>query len=199
MYKKGEFIYGYEIIEPLGSGAICQTYKAVGPNGKFVTMKFPSLAMVGDASTYERFLRESKIGKQLVHPAIPRTIALFRKLRSPLSDTGIHRRANLALYFSRPCPIFFGRSFLDYPPACIRFDIPAQPWGLSPGFETGECAFRLNWQGAYYRFWNSASGRSAPRYMEKSFGCTGNSRLYFTGTNPGKTRRCPFRSLFTWA
>ena len=83
MYKKGEFIYGYEIIEPLGSGAICQTYKAIGPNGKFVTMKFPSLAMVGDASTYERFLREAKIGKKLVHPAIPRTIALFENCEAP--------------------------------------------------------------------------------------------------------------------
>lgn len=83
MYKKGEFIYGYEIVEPLGSGTICQTYKAIGPNGKFVTMKFPSLAMVGDASTYERFLRESKIGKQLVHPAIPRTISLFENCEAP--------------------------------------------------------------------------------------------------------------------
>jgi serine/threonine-protein kinase len=83
MYKKGEFVYGYEIVEPLGSGAICQTYKAVGPNGKFVTMKFPSLAMVGDASTYERFLREAKIGKQLVHPAIPRTLSLFENCEAP--------------------------------------------------------------------------------------------------------------------
>ena len=83
MYKKGEFVYDYEIVEPLGSGAICQTYKAVGPNGKFVTMKFPSLAMVGDASTYERFLREAKIGKQLVHPAIPRTISLFENCEAP--------------------------------------------------------------------------------------------------------------------
>jgi serine/threonine-protein kinase len=83
MYKKGEFVYGYEIVEPLGSGAICQTYKAVGPNGKFVTMKVPSLAMVGDASTYERFLREAKIGKQLVHPAIPRTLSLFENCEAP--------------------------------------------------------------------------------------------------------------------
>ena len=83
MYKKGEFVYGYEIIEPLGTGAICLTYKAIRPNGKFVTMKFPSLAMVGDASTYERFLREAKIGKQLVHPAIPRTIALFENCEAP--------------------------------------------------------------------------------------------------------------------
>ena len=48
-----------------------------------MTMKFPSLAMVGDASTYERFLRESKIGKQLVHPAIPRTISLFENCEAP--------------------------------------------------------------------------------------------------------------------
>ena len=83
MYKKDEFVYGYKIVEPIGSGAICQIYKAIGPNGKFVTMKFPSVAMVGDASTYERFLRESKIGKQLVHPAIPRTIAIFENYESP--------------------------------------------------------------------------------------------------------------------
>jgi serine/threonine-protein kinase len=83
MYKKGEFVYGYEIVGPIGSGAICHTYKALGPNGKFVTMKFPSVAMVGDASTYERFLRESKIGKQLVHPAIPRTIAIFENYEAP--------------------------------------------------------------------------------------------------------------------
>jgi len=54
--KKGEFVYGYEIVGPIGSGAICHTYKALGPNGKFVTMKFPSVAMVGDASTYETVL-----------------------------------------------------------------------------------------------------------------------------------------------
>jgi serine/threonine-protein kinase len=83
MYKKDDFVYGYKIVEPIGSGAICQTYKAIGPNGKFVTMKFPSVAMVGDASTYERFLRESKIGKQLVHPAIPRTIAIFENYEAP--------------------------------------------------------------------------------------------------------------------
>ena len=83
MYKKDDFVYGYKIVEPIGSGAICQTYKAIGPNGKFVTMKFPSVAMVGDASTYERFLRESKIGKQLVHRAIPRTIAIFENYEAP--------------------------------------------------------------------------------------------------------------------
>ena len=83
MYKKDEFVYGYKIVEPIGSGAICQTYRAIGPNGKFVTMKFPSVAMVGDASTYERFLRESKIGKQLVHPAIPKTIAIFENYEAP--------------------------------------------------------------------------------------------------------------------
>jgi serine/threonine-protein kinase len=83
MYKKDEFIYGYKIVEAIGSGAICQTYKAIGPNGKFVAMKFPSVAMVGDASTYERFLREAKIGKQLVHSAIPRTIAIFENYEAP--------------------------------------------------------------------------------------------------------------------
>jgi len=136
-------------------------------------MKFPSLAMVGDASTYERFLRESKIGKQLVHPAIPRTIALFENCEAPCLVLEYIEGQNPALYFSRPCPIFFGRSFLDYPSACIRFDVPAQPRCLSPGFKTGKRTFRLNRQGAHHRFRYRSSGRSAPRYMAKPFGCTG--------------------------
>jgi serine/threonine-protein kinase len=83
MYKTGEFVYGYEIVEPIGTGAVCQTYKAKGPNGKFVTMKFPSVAMVGDASTYERFVREAKIGQLLVHSSIPRTVAIFENFDAP--------------------------------------------------------------------------------------------------------------------
>ena len=70
MFKKGELIYGYEIVEPMGQVALSE-YKARGPDGSFVTLKFPSLAMVGDPATYERFLRESKIGQTIGSPGNP--------------------------------------------------------------------------------------------------------------------------------
>ena len=83
MFEKGTKFYGYEIIEPIGTGGLCQIYKARGSDGSFVTLKFPSLAMVGDPATYERFLRESKIGQTLVNPAIPRTISVFQNCEAP--------------------------------------------------------------------------------------------------------------------
>jgi len=83
MFEKGSQVYGYEILESIGSGGLCEIYKARSADGSFVTLKFPSLAMVGDPATYERFLRESKIGKQLVHPAIPHAISIFENCEAP--------------------------------------------------------------------------------------------------------------------
>lgn len=83
MFEKGAQVYGYEIIESIGSGGLCEIYKARSSDGSFVTLKFPSLAMVGDPATYERFLRESKIGKQLVHPSIPHAISIFENCEAP--------------------------------------------------------------------------------------------------------------------
>ena len=83
MFEKGFVIYGYEIIESIGTGGLCQTYKARGSDGSFVTLKFPSLALVGDPATYERFLRESKISQTLVHTAIPHAISVFENCEIP--------------------------------------------------------------------------------------------------------------------
>jgi eukaryotic-like serine/threonine-protein kinase len=83
MFEKGTLVYGYEILEPIGSGGLSQNYKARGSNGSLVTLKFPTPELVGDPATYERFLRELKIGKQLVHPAIPRTISIIEKHEGP--------------------------------------------------------------------------------------------------------------------
>jgi serine/threonine-protein kinase len=76
MYEKGVQVCGYEIIEPLGSGGLSEDYKARGADGSLVTLKFPSPALVGDPVTYERFLRELKIGQILAHPAIPRALSI---------------------------------------------------------------------------------------------------------------------------
>jgi serine/threonine-protein kinase len=83
MFEKGATVCGYEILESIGSGGLSQDYKARGSDGSFVTLKFPSPELVGDPATYERFLREMKIGKQLTHPAIPHAISIIEERPGP--------------------------------------------------------------------------------------------------------------------
>jgi len=83
MLEKGTIVCGYEIIEPIGSGGLSQDYKARGSDGTFVTLKFPSPDLVGDPATYERFLRELKIGQNLEHPAIPRALLINESRPGP--------------------------------------------------------------------------------------------------------------------
>ena len=83
MFEKGTLVCGYEIIEPIGSGGLSQDYKARGSDGTFVTLKFPSPDLVGDPGTYERFLRELKIGQNLKHPAIPRALLVSENRTGP--------------------------------------------------------------------------------------------------------------------
>jgi serine/threonine-protein kinase len=83
VFEKGAIVCGYEILELIGSGGLSQNYKARGSDGSFVTLKFPSPVLVGDPATYERFLRELKIGKQLVHPAIPRALSINENREGP--------------------------------------------------------------------------------------------------------------------
>jgi serine/threonine-protein kinase len=70
-------------MEPIGSGGLSQNYKARSPDGTFVTLKFPSTELVGDPATYERFLRELKIGQKLSHPAIPRALSINENKTGP--------------------------------------------------------------------------------------------------------------------
>jgi serine/threonine-protein kinase len=83
MLDEGAVVCGYEIIEPIGSGGLSQNYKARSPDGTFVTLKFPSTELVGDPATYERFLRELKIGQKLSHPAIPRALSINENKTGP--------------------------------------------------------------------------------------------------------------------
>jgi serine/threonine-protein kinase len=83
MLEKGAVVCGYEILEPIGSGGLSQSYKARGSDGTFVTLKFPSTELVGDPATYERFLRELKIGQKLAHPAIPRALSISENKTGP--------------------------------------------------------------------------------------------------------------------
>ena len=83
MFEKGAIICGYQIIEPIGSGGLSQDYKALGADGTFVTLKFPSTDLVGDPATYERFQRELKIGQNLRHPAIPYALLISESRTGP--------------------------------------------------------------------------------------------------------------------
>jgi eukaryotic-like serine/threonine-protein kinase len=83
MFEKGAVVCGYEILEPIGSGGLSRNYKARGSDGTFVTLKFPSIALVGDPATYERFMRELKIGQKLTHPAIPRALSFSENRDGP--------------------------------------------------------------------------------------------------------------------
>ena len=83
MFEKGTVVCGYEIMEPIGSGGLSKSYKARSSDGTFVTLKFPSTELVGDPATYERFLRELKIGQKLAYPAIPRAISISENQTGP--------------------------------------------------------------------------------------------------------------------
>lgn len=74
--KAGDNVREYKIVEPMGQGGFSQTFKAAGPDGKLVILKFPDANLIGDMATYERFRREFAAGQKLDHPAIPRAFAL---------------------------------------------------------------------------------------------------------------------------
>ena len=76
MFQPGEKVGQYEILEPAGEGGFARIYKARSADGAIVALKFPMIDLIGDIATYERFLREFKIGQKLNHPAFAHMIAL---------------------------------------------------------------------------------------------------------------------------
>ena len=76
MFQPHEKVGQYEILEPAGEGGFARIYKARSPEGGVVALKFPMIDLIGDIATYERFLREFKIGQKLNHPAFAHMIAL---------------------------------------------------------------------------------------------------------------------------
>ncbi len=76
VFKAGDEVGGYKIIEPIGEGGLGQLFKATAPDGKIVKLKFPAASLIGDPATYERFLREFSIGQKLKHPGIQKTLSM---------------------------------------------------------------------------------------------------------------------------
>ena len=76
MFQPNEKVGQYEILEPVGEGGFARIYKARSADGTIVALKFPMIDLIGDIATYERFLREFKIGQKLNHPAFTHMIEL---------------------------------------------------------------------------------------------------------------------------
>jgi len=76
MFKPGETVGEYTIVESVGQGGFGHIFKARGPDGILVILKFPEESLLGDPATYERFRREVAVGQRLDHPAIPRVIGM---------------------------------------------------------------------------------------------------------------------------
>ncbi len=60
----------FEIVEAIGHGAFSDVYLALDPTGRKVVLKCPHDAIMGDATTFDRFRRELEIAKRLDHPGI---------------------------------------------------------------------------------------------------------------------------------
>ena len=81
---EGSFIDGYRIVRRLGEGGFSEAYEAVDErNGRRVVLKLPSLSIIGDPQTFERFRREMAIARRLNHPNIQRSLDLGESRSRP--------------------------------------------------------------------------------------------------------------------
>jgi serine/threonine-protein kinase len=73
----GQIVDGrYRIVDRLGVGGMGATYRAIDEEtGRTVVVKIPSLALIGDPSTFSRYQRELEIGQRLEHPGVQRLLA----------------------------------------------------------------------------------------------------------------------------
>jgi serine/threonine-protein kinase len=65
----------YRIVRRLGEGGFSEAYEAIDVRSQQrVVLKLPSLAIIGDPQTFERFRREAAIARRLDHPNIQRSL-----------------------------------------------------------------------------------------------------------------------------
>jgi serine/threonine protein kinase len=80
----GALVDHYRIVRRLGEGGFSEAYEAVDERtGTRVVLKLPSLAIIGDPQTYERFRREMAIARRLDHPGIQRSLDLGESRSRP--------------------------------------------------------------------------------------------------------------------
>ena len=80
----GEIVDGYTVLKTLGHGGMSDVYLARDDgHAREVTLKFPHEDMMGDVASYERFMREVKIGELLDHPNIQKLYQVAHFQRVP--------------------------------------------------------------------------------------------------------------------
>ncbi len=71
----GTVIDHYRIVRRLGEGGFSEAYEAIDERTEArVVLKLPSLAIIGDPQTFERFRREMAIARRLDHPNVQRSL-----------------------------------------------------------------------------------------------------------------------------
>jgi serine/threonine-protein kinase len=71
----GTIIDHYRIVRRLGEGGFSEAYEAIDERSQVrVVLKLPSLAIIGDPQTFERFRREMAIARRLDHPNVQRSL-----------------------------------------------------------------------------------------------------------------------------
>jgi serine/threonine-protein kinase len=71
----GALIDHYRIVRRLGEGGFSEAYEAIDERTQArVVLKLPSLAIIGDPQTFERFRREMAIARRLDHPNVQRSL-----------------------------------------------------------------------------------------------------------------------------
>jgi serine/threonine protein kinase len=81
---EGAQVDHYRIVRRLGQGGFSEAYEAIDErSGGRVVLKLPSLAIIGDPQTFERFRREMAIARKLDHPGIQRSLDLGESRSRP--------------------------------------------------------------------------------------------------------------------
>ncbi len=81
---EGAEVDHYRVVRRLGEGGFSEAYEAVDVrSNQRVVLKLPSLSIIGDPQTFERFRREMAIAKRLDHPHIQRSLDLGESRSRP--------------------------------------------------------------------------------------------------------------------
>lgn len=82
--REGAEVDHYRVVRRLGEGGFSEAYEAVDDrSNQRVVLKLPSLAIIGDPQTFERFRREMAIARRLDHPNIQRSLDLGESRSRP--------------------------------------------------------------------------------------------------------------------
>jgi serine/threonine protein kinase len=68
--RPGDIVGSYEVQEPLGEGGMARVYRAVGPHGEEVALKFVRSELAREDMFRRRFAREVQTAVRIAHPHV---------------------------------------------------------------------------------------------------------------------------------